>query len=50
MKVLRTAIENGRLDLAAYALVLALVKVSKNGKQPADVKEAKPKETSQVLC
>ena len=34
MKVLKVALENGRYDLAAHALVLALVKVSKNGKQP----------------
>lgn len=48
MKVLKAALDSGRYDLAAHALVFALVKVSKNGKQPANVK-AKPKKPSKVL-
>lgn len=40
MKVLKVALDNGRFDLAAHALVLAFVKVSKNGKQPHAKKQA----------
>ena len=44
MKVLRVALDNGRYDLVAHALVLAVVKVSRNGnnaKKPT-TKQAKP--------
>ena len=47
MKVLQVALENRHYDLAAHALVLALVKVSRNGSQPhakkkLTTKKAKP--------
>ena len=45
MKVLKVALDNGRYDLAAHALVLAFVKVSKNGKSNAKkptTQQAKP--------
>jgi hypothetical protein len=49
MKVLKVALDSGRYDLAAHALVFALVKVSKNGQQPTNVKAAKPTKASKVL-
>ncbi|MBI2868442.1 MAG: hypothetical protein HYX96_01275 [Chloroflexi bacterium] len=47
MTLLRLALERGRWDLAAYAIVLATVRTLNKGDRPDAAKKSQSKETPQ---
>ena len=48
VKVLQVALQEKRYDLAAHAIVLALIKLSRNGTHP-NVSEKEPPQQAQPL-